>query len=196
VRGLDEVSHILFVRHAETDMAGRFCGHLDPALNDRGRAQLPRLLEQLRQRRFERRFERIFSSDLTRARQTAEAVAHPSGLEVVCRPGLREISFGDWEGLSWTEIEMRDPELARRWVEEYPHFPAPGGETFECFRMRVRTEIEFLTDRTEQSSAVVVTHAGFLRVALEPSPGIEWPIGYAAIVQVERSCLFRDGNRS
>jgi alpha-ribazole phosphatase/probable phosphoglycerate mutase len=179
------MSQILFVRHAETDMAGRFCGQSDPSLNSRGRAQLPRLVEQLTHREFER----IFTSDLTRARQTAEAIAQHFGLEVVCRPGLREISFGDWEGLSWTEIEMRDPELARRWAEEYPYFPAPGGETFECFRTRVRTEIEFLAERAEQSPAVVVTHAGFLRVAFERSRGIDWPTDYAAIIQVERSDL-------
>ncbi|MBO0910552.1 MAG: histidine phosphatase family protein [Acidobacteria bacterium] len=175
------MSQIIFVRHAETDMAGRFCGHSDPGLNARGRAQLSRLIGQLRQAEFER----IFASDLARARQTAEAIGDHFGLAVVCRPGLREIYFGDWEGLSWPEIEMRDPEQARRWVEEYPHFPAPGGETLERFRTRVRTEIEFLAQAAERSPAVVVTHAGFLRVAFERTRGIDLPTDYGALVQAE-----------
>ena len=185
MRGMERVSGIIFVRHAETDMAGRFCGHTDPQLNSRGRAQLPRLLEQLSHAEFEK----IFTSDLIRARQTAEAIAHHFGLEVVRRPGLREISFGDWEGLSWTEIEIRDPERAKRWFKEYPYFPAPGGETFECFRTRVRSEIEFLAEAAEQSPAVVVTHAGFLRVACERLRKIDWSTDYAAIIQVEPSDL-------
>jgi alpha-ribazole phosphatase/probable phosphoglycerate mutase len=189
---MERMSQIIFVRHAETDMAGRFCGHSDPELNSRGRAQLPRLLEQLTHAEFER----IFTSDLTRARQTAEAIAHHFGLEVVPRPGLREISFGEWEGLSWTEIETRDPERARRWVEEYPYFPAPGGETFECFRTRVCREIEFLAERAEQLPAVVVTHAGFLRVAFERLREIDQPTDYAAIIQVEGNDLCPSATRS
>jgi len=179
---MERVSGIIFVRHAETDMAGRFCGHADPQLNSRGRAQLPRLLKQLSHAEFEK----IFASDLTRARQTAEAIGHRFGLDVVYRPGLREISFGDWEGRSWNEIEIRDPDRARRWIEEYPYFPAPGGETFESFHARVRREIEFLVER---APAAVVTHAGFLRVVLAGSRRIDRPIDYATVIPVERSDL-------
>jgi alpha-ribazole phosphatase/probable phosphoglycerate mutase len=153
---------LIFVRHAETDMAGRFCGHSNPELNERGRAQLPGLSEKLEGNEFRK----IFTSDLARARQTAEAIAAHFGIEVSERPGLREIYFGDWEGLSWREIEARDPVAAKRWINGYPHVPAPGGESFLDFQARARHESCFLRQQALQWPILVVTHAGFLRVAL------------------------------
>ena len=81
------------------------------------------------------------------------------------RPALREIRFGEWEGLSWGQIEQMDPEYARRWVDGYPHVTAPAAETFRSFEARVLDEVNDLIGRAAESIAVV-THAGVLRVVL------------------------------
>jgi alpha-ribazole phosphatase/probable phosphoglycerate mutase len=159
---MERVSRLIFVRHAETDMAGTFCGHSDPELNERGRAQLANLMDRLRGETFHK----IFTSDLSRARQTAHAISSHFGVEVIERPGLREIYFGEWEGLSWSEIESRNPGWAKRWILKYPKLPAPAGETFQNFEVRVRCETEFLLQQAARLPLLVVTHAGFLRVAL------------------------------
>jgi broad specificity phosphatase PhoE len=147
-----------FIRHAETEMAGRFCGHTDPALSARGRAQLGPLVQRLSAEKIEH----VYSSDLRRAIRTAEAIAEGP---IELRPALREISFGHWEGLTWEEIEERDPEYATKWMDAYPHLPAPAGEKFEVFEARVLEEVNLLLTR-DPGPIAVVAHAGVLRVVL------------------------------
>lgn len=154
--------HLFLVRHAEIDMAGRFCGQSDPELNEQGRQQLAGLVNRLSQHAIRR----VYTSDLRRARQTAEAIARHFGAGLHVRSGLREIDFGLWEGLSWSEIGVRDPALAKSWAEMYPNSTAPGGEPFQQFEARVRRETAFLLGEAAESPIAVVTHAGFIRVVL------------------------------
>jgi len=162
------VKHLVLIRHAETDMAGRFCGHSDPELNERGREQLPAVVDRMS----EYTIRRIYTSDLRRARQTAEAIASHFGIGVEVRPGLREIHFGQWEGLAWSEIEARDAALAKSWAERYPNATAPGGESLQQFERRVRAEGAFLFAAATECSIAVVAHAGFMRVLLTNFSGI------------------------
>jgi alpha-ribazole phosphatase len=153
---------LLLVRHGETDMAARFCGHSDPELNERGRHQLAGLVSRLAKHSIRR----VYSSDLRRARQSAEAIAKHFRAELHVRPGLREIHFGLWEGLSWNEIEVRDPVLAENWTSNHANSTAPGGESSHQFASRVRREIAFLLAEATKSPIAAVTHAGFIRLVL------------------------------
>ena len=155
------MSRVLWIRHAETEMAGRFCGHSDPDLNAQGQAQLARLAQLLSTEKIEE----IYSSDLRRAQSTAQVIAAGRNIPLTLRPALREIHFGQWEGLTWAEIEHRDPAYARKWVDGYPHLPAPAGESFPGFKARVLDQVCQLIDRDAEPIAVV-THAGVLRVVL------------------------------
>jgi broad specificity phosphatase PhoE len=87
------MSEILFIRHAETDMAGTFCGHSNPPLNMRGRNQLSELLSALNSESIDE----IYASDLLRARETGETIAEARAIKCHLRPTLREINFGQWE---------------------------------------------------------------------------------------------------
>ena len=155
------MSRVLFIRHAETEMAGRFCGHSDPDLNAQGQAQLAGLAQALSAETIGG----VYSSDLRRAQSTAQAIAAGRNVPLTLSPALREIHFGNWEGLTWGQIERMDPEYARRWVDGYPHVTAPAGESFQKFEARVLEEVSHLIDRDDDSIAVV-THAGVLRVVL------------------------------
>jgi alpha-ribazole phosphatase/probable phosphoglycerate mutase len=146
-------------------MAGRFCGHSDPELNERGHRQLAGMVDRVS----EYAVRRIYTSDLRRAQQTAEAIASHFGIGFEIRHGLREIHFGLWEGLSWTEIEARDPVQAKKWIEEYPNSTAPGGESLQQFECRVRAEGAFLFAAATECPIAVVAHAGFMRVLLTNS---------------------------
>ena len=157
------MSEILFIRHAETDMVGTFCGQSDPELNMRGRGQLAELVSKLRTEDIGA----VYASDLRRAHTTGIAVAEAFGVDCHVRSALREIGFGDWEGLTWEEIERRDEAYARRWVAEYPSLPAPNGETFRDFERRVLEEVKLLSMEVETGGSIaVVTHAGVIRVVL------------------------------
>jgi alpha-ribazole phosphatase len=163
------MSEVLFIRHAETDMAGTFCGHSDPELNARGRVQLAELIDRLRAENFGL----IYASDLRRAHATGKAVAEAFGVDCHVRPALREINFGQWECLTWKEIERRDEAYARRWVVEYPNLPAPDGESFRDFERRVLDEVKFLSLEAEAEGhgIVIVTHAGVLRTVMHTLHG-------------------------
>jgi len=156
------MSDILFIRHAETDMAGAFCGHSDPDLNARGHKQTAELIDRLRLENIDT----VYTSDLRRAQTTAEAIASAFGIECRVRRALREISFGEWEGLTWKEIELRDEAYARRWMAEYPMLSAPEGEAFHDFQQRVLEEVAFLSTKAAERDIAVVTHAGVLRSVL------------------------------
>ena len=158
------MSEILFIRHAETDMAGTFCGHSDPGLNARGYVQVAELIDRLR----DEEISMVYSSDLRRAHATADAIAKAFGIECRARAALREIYFGQWEGLTWKEIEEQGGDYPRRWVSEYPLLAAPSGEDFLDFERRVLDEVIFLSMEasTEGRRIAVVTHAGVLRTVL------------------------------
>jgi alpha-ribazole phosphatase len=181
------MSRVLFIRHAETEMAGRYCGHSDPDLNAQGRAQLSRLAHLLA----DEMLDTVYSSDLRRATSTAHAIGAGRNIPQVLRPALREIDFGDWEGMRWEEIERLDPEYALNWVKSYPNLPALSGESFEDFERRVLTEVNHLMDRSRGPIAVV-THGGVLRVVLRHLCGYSEPKAwqetqqYCCVVRYER----------
>ena len=110
------MTELLLVRHGETDWNRdrRFQGHADPPLNETGREQANALAEELAGEEIEL----VYTSDLQRARETAQIVGARLGAGVVPLPALREIDVGEWQGLTWPEIEQRFPEGARLWHEQ------------------------------------------------------------------------------
>jgi len=149
------MSGLLFIRHAETDMAGRFCGQSDPPVNARGQQQIVELIESIKSEPIEA----VYCSDLARAVTTAHAIADALSARFIKKNSLREISFGEWEG--------RDPAYAHRWIEAFPNLPAPGGEVFAEFQARVLTEVAGLMHLAKKTRIAVVTHAGVMRVVLQ-----------------------------
>lgn len=161
------MNELLLVRHAETDLAGTFCGHCDPPVNARGYEQIADLLDRLRSETIDA----VYTSDLQRARTTAEALAGYFGVPCISMGGLREINFGAWEGLTWDQIEATHPEYAARWLELYPQLAAPDGERFDAFEARVHAALDTLLHHREHRQIVIVTHAGVLRSILQTRCG-------------------------
>jgi broad specificity phosphatase PhoE len=157
---------LFLIRHAETDSAGTFCGHSDPPINARGRQQIDALLNALEQHEIDI----VYSSDLQRARMTAEAIAAFFAAPLRTTPNLREIGFGDWENSTWKQIEQRDPTFAKQWVAAYPRLSAPNGEDFMAFEGRTLSEFDALA--ATNRNAAVVTHGGVLRVMLTRRCGV------------------------
>jgi len=160
---MSETTGLVFIRHAETALAGTFCGHTDPPLDAHGHAQVSALLAQLASQRFDA----VHASDLRRATQTAEAIAAACAVPCMATPNLREIHFGRWEGLTWSQIEAQDHEYAQRWVAAFPALPAPDGEPFAAFERRVLDEAARLRRLAEDRRIAVVTHGGVMRVILQ-----------------------------
>jgi len=158
---------LLLVRHATAGGKGRLLGHRDVALTARGRRELPALW--MKCSRFPVRA--VYSSDLRRARETAEFIARNFGLDVDVRPQLREMHFGQWEGLSWNQIARRFPRLASLWLERFPRQPIPGAEPLPEFRKRIAAELRQIVAANRGKCALVVTHAGVIRSMLRQALG-------------------------
>jgi len=129
-----QVTRILAIRHGETawNADGRVQGHRDIELNERGREQALALAAVLAGEAIDA----VYSSDLQRARETAEAFALPAGLTVRTDAQLRERTFGRLEGFTFAEIEQRWPDDAARWRRREPDFAVGGGESLLVFYAR------------------------------------------------------------
>jgi alpha-ribazole phosphatase len=153
---------ILLIRHAVAEGNGRFHGHTDVPLLPEAPQQLRLLMRKVALYPVGL----VYSSDLQRAHATAKAVARRFKTEVVVRPGLREMHFGRWEGLSWRQIERRFPQLSRLWLTRFPHQSIPGAESFQAFKRRVARELEEIVTANAGRCVAIVTHAGVVRLIL------------------------------
>jgi broad specificity phosphatase PhoE len=154
------VTTLLFVRHGETDWNrdGRWQGGSDTHLNDVGREQASALAASL-----DGTVDAIYSSDLSRACETAEILAAKLGLEVHVDERLRERGFGAWEGLTTLEIEERFAHQHERWrLGEGPG--AEDAEPFDTFAARITSFLDELLERHPDDEVLVVAHGGSIRV--------------------------------
>jgi broad specificity phosphatase PhoE len=157
------MNSVLFIRHAETDMAGRFCGYSDPSINTRGYQQIVELISALRGEHIDV----LYTSDLQRAVTTAQAISKSFAIPYITKRNLREINFGKWEGLTWQQIEDLDAVYAHQWIERFPELAASGGESFDAFQSRVIDAVSDILSGVEYQRAAVVTHGGVMRVVLQ-----------------------------
>ncbi len=157
---------IYLVRHGETvwNREGRVQGHLDSPLTTRGLAQARRAGDTLRELIDDPREYTLLHSPLGRARQTAAIVAEILGWGTgACRqdPGLREMSWGEWEGLTTEEIARDEP---ARWAERTRAkwtFAPPAGESYAMLARRARL---WLDSVATEAHLVAVAHSGFGRI--------------------------------
>ena len=160
---------LVLVRHATSKGLGTFVGQKDEPLSEAGRRQLHGLIRKLSGFRFHA----LFASDLRRALETARRAARRQNLEIQIRPGLREMHFGRWQGLSWEQIRKREPGATNLWVRNFPSQPIPGAEAFSAFKTRVRSELKAIVNANMGRCVLVVTHAGVIRVALADALGMK-----------------------
>lgn len=156
----EQITRLIAIRHGETpwNAVGRLQGHQDIPLNELGMAQARRVAHALR----EEGIEQLYSSDLLRARQTAEAVSSVLGLPVHIESGLRERGFGVFEGLSFAELERDHPEHALRWKRREPGYRPEGGESLQDLQERVLAALTGIAQAHPGQHVAVVAHGGVL----------------------------------
>jgi probable phosphoglycerate mutase len=119
----------------------------------------------------------IVASPMKRTRQTAEIIARQHGLKVTENENLREISFGDWDGLSHDEAQAKDSTLWQAWRGSWSVSP-PNGESLEVFDQRLQLARQQIVERHAGKTVVVVAHVmpirGFLRWAFDAAAAAYW----------------------
>lgn len=153
-------TRVLAIRHGETDwnVGTRIQGHLDIGLNDTGRWQAARLAEALA----DEPLAAVYSSDLSRAFETARAVADRAGLPVRGEPALRERAFGRFQGLTFDQIAQAWPAESERWRKRDPAFAPEGGEALADFHARCVGAASRLAAAHPGETIALVAHGGVL----------------------------------
>lgn len=156
---------VYLIRHGETEwnMSGRWQGHADVPLNDVGRRQATLLAQHLLNTGVG--FSAIYSSDLTRAYQTAWELGAAVRVPVQLLPPLREIDVGAWSGFTFAEIEQRFPvEIAL--LRQGQDIPRGGGETIAALSRRVVEAVDAIVALHRNETIALVTHGGCIRALL------------------------------
>ncbi len=157
---------VLLARHGQTNdnvPPIRFQGFRDTPLNDTGRAQAHELAERIAAE--PEPIRSLWSSDLSRAHETADIVGAKIGLAPRLDPRLREANRGEWEGHLFIEIERDDPEDYAKWMRAGASFRFPGGESLQDQLDRVSAALEDIHAAAELP-ALAVCHGGSIRVML------------------------------
>jgi probable phosphoglycerate mutase len=155
-----EPTRLIALRHGETawNVETRLQGQLDIELNARGREQARQAAQAL----LHEQPQVLYSSDLSRARETAEAIAQATGLPVQLDPGLRERHFGIWQGHTYAEVEQAWPELSACWRRREAAFGPPEGETLQQFFDRSVSTATRIAQRHPGQTVALVAHGGVL----------------------------------
>ncbi len=158
------MGRLYLIRHGETDSNKdfRFQGQTDIELNDKGRKQAQLLAQHFK----DIRLDAVYCSSLKRARCTAQPLAELHGFAVQPVDDIKEIAFGEWEGLSYDEINSKG--LGQ--IDEFFKNPAlchvPGGENFSDVAARVEPFFKHCLAEMEKKDIAVVSHGGIIRVLL------------------------------
>ena len=171
------------VRHGKVAAdKSRYWGHTDVPLSVEGLKQA----ENLRDCLAKEKIDAVYASDLKRALDTAAVIARPHGLPVVPCPELREINFGQCEGLTFDEVKSHYPGAERLWAAIDPESSFPGGESLKTLAKRVDRFAAKLR-RHPADTVLVVAHGGPLRVLICRLRGLD--LSCWQQIHIERASL-------
>ena len=182
---------LLFIRHGQSmaNVSGVFAGQLDVSLSELGRKQAEELKEYLLSKY---KIDAIYSSDLSRAYETALPIAMALGLSIQKDSALREIDGGKWEGLSQEEIAARYQQDHAVWRNDIGLSRCTGGESMQEVQRRGIAEAARIAKRHPGQTVLLAIHAGFLRamqcywqkLPLSEMKDIQW-VPNASVTEVQ-----------
>ena len=114
----------------------------------------------------------VVSSDLARARATADALSGRAHLRLPNDPHLREMHFGIWDGMHFDAVAARDPELSRTFWENPGEISAPAGESWNTASERVEAAVRRISARHPQRDIIAVAHFGVILTQLQRALGV------------------------
>ena len=187
-------TRLFLIRHGQVEgfEAKRYNGQKNVALTPHGRRQLDLVVERLQGVPLDA----IWSSDLDRCRYGAERLAETRGLQVVYREGLREVHAGNWEGLTWEELQDRYPAEWQARLANIVNYRISGGESFADTARRIRPELAQLLAAHPGQNVALVAHGGVNRIILLDAIGA--PLERVFSLEQDYACLnvidfFTDG---
>jgi alpha-ribazole phosphatase len=168
------LTKVIFIRHGQTEwnVTGRYQGQSDVKLTEEGKKQAEKLADNFPVAKVDA----IYASDLCRAMVTAETIANKFGLKVQAEPAFRELSFGDWEGLTYQQIVDKWEEAMANFLQHPDILEIPGGESFPAVQQRAMKRLNELIEKHDGQTIVVVAHGAVLRTML--TAALHMPLQY------------------
>jgi len=159
------ITTLYLIRHGETEggEVRRYKGSIDVPLSANGIDQMRRVSQRIAADTI---LKALYSSDLVRAKKSAEIIGEPHGLRAEVIPGLRERSFGIWEGMSFDEIREKHPLEFEAWAGNPLEFSPMGGETTLEVSARCMEALNSLLNDHRGEPIAVVSHGGIIRIIL------------------------------
>ena len=178
---------LLLIRHGHT-VGGeekRYKGHMDVELSETGERVIQRLTENLQ--RLDHTLDAVYCSDLKRSIKSAGILSDPLGMKPVVIPGLRERSFGRWEGMSFEEISEEYPGEFEKWKADPLRFSPPDGESTLEVKKRSLGAVNDLIKRHQGETFSIVAHGGINRIILCHFMGL--PLENIFRIEQDYGCL-------
>lgn len=166
------MTKVIFIRHGETEwnFLGKYQGQAEVPLTEKGREQARLLAKNFPSDKLDA----IYSSDLSRAMETAGFVADRFNIKVNPEPAFREMNFGDWEGLTYKEISARWQGEMEQFLKRPDILKVPNGENFPSLQQRATTKLYELIAKHDGQIIAVTAHGGVLRTLL--ADALEMPL--------------------
>ncbi|MGL6106612.1 histidine phosphatase family protein [Romboutsia sp.] len=155
------MTRLILVRHALTtdNQDNRLSGHIDSSVSKEGKIQIDKLTNYLKNIEIDK----IFSTTSSRTKDTVKNIASVKNIEIIEKDTLKEINFGDFEGVTFEEIKNNNPEEFDKMVKEGYNYKYPGGESLIETYDRVAKEIDKIISENKDNNILVCSHGGTIR---------------------------------
>ncbi|NLG05787.1 MAG: histidine phosphatase family protein [Clostridia bacterium] len=156
---------LCFVRHGETDwnVDKKIQGQQDISLNGIGRKQAHELGVKIQQAGFH--FAGIYTSPQLRAKETADILSELLEIPATVMDGLKELSLGSWEGMSWSQVKEQKQDEFSQWDHNRRYAKIPGGESYQLVLERTLHAIRQIMEQ-ENEDVLIVSHSGVIMTLL------------------------------
>jgi alpha-ribazole phosphatase len=162
---------LILIRHGSTNynLKKRYCGFKDISLNKIGKVQAKKIKHKTQRLKIDK----VFCSDLKRSWQTAQIIFSDRKCPIIKNANLREINFGEWEGLNFKQVSKIYPSIYKKWLKNPFCINIPDGEKIRHFVKRIKKELKNIIKGNPHKTVAIVGHAGLMRVMLNTALGVK-----------------------
>ncbi|MCC0634377.1 histidine phosphatase family protein [Clostridioides sp. ZZV15-6388] len=156
---------LILIRHALTtdNEKGRLSGHINSYISEEGKLQINKITKYMSSESIDK----IYTTPSSRTKDTIEKISKLKSIEIEERENLREISFGDFEGITFEEIKVKYPKEFEKMIEEGSNYRYPNGESLIDSYERIAKEIDNIIlendDYLNRKTILICSHAGTIR---------------------------------
>ena len=152
---------LILVRHALTvdNQKSRLSGHIDSSISDEGKEQIDKITNYLKD--FD--IDKIYTTTSSRTKDTVKKLSELKSIEIIEKESLKEISFGDFEGLTFDEIKDKYPKEFQDMIEKGYEYKYPNGESLIDSYNRVCIELDNIISNNDDRTILICSHGGTIR---------------------------------